>query len=187
MTQIAVGSDLYIFSHHAAANVNAHALIWAHGIQCTSHSPFGAGAGKTVHFYVQDGWELNYVKSDAGTGLLGTFRRYINNNVQPVDTYAPTSQATPNYKLSKAAENHVPNPGAVTSYAELDALVANRNFDIISIRNRAISSGVTLRDVVNLTNYGNYHCFFCRAPKNGPSSGLIAAQSTNHGHTAMHV
>jgi hypothetical protein len=168
MPQQEIGKYLYVFRKDSAAR---EAVIWAHGI--SSNGTFDPGS-KTIHFYVPEGWLFRFVKTPSEHG---SFRRLMNNDVDPVNSYGPGSTGVPNYKLTKAAGTHITTKAARMTYDELEIFVRQGlvHFDIISVRNRFMSPTITLQSVIQATpGYDVYHCYFCRAPANG---GKIQGQA----------
>lgn len=167
----AIGNELYVF-RNTELKTRTDAVIFAHGRKCEPDF----STLSTVNFYIQDEALFNFVK---GT-VLGSFERLTAKQVKPREVYHPDcSEKVPNYMLKKGAGEHISNVNARIYYSELKTIAENGWCDVISVRNHGRSQ-ISLQDVIAVTKYDSYHCFFCRAMSTGKDTqGLKAAQAVN--------
>jgi len=171
-------SRAYLFKQPGAGNYANNCLISCHGWYTTKSGTYTPNANTTLHFYVDHGNTLDDL-NNSREALSGILAPRANLSVD-------SNGNCTNYTLGKLQEHKsdieglAKRKGWTVDEAE-DAMgafgetyrglcgVNNTNFDIATVRNRNISSTLTLSKLISAIerehHYANYYCAFCREMK----------------------
>jgi hypothetical protein len=172
----------FILFQRTDAPPSTHLLIFSHGVLVTKlvggHATFPVPDKKRLHYYVPEGYAFKFSKDTLDQAFQG---QYIYEDL----LIGNGSVKSTDYDLSKAAKGGLKDKNLQKDYDDLDQYVNQSHAtpnaiaarhanglglgvkcDVLSIRDRAVSSSINLSDVIKskeLAQYQDFHCFFCRA------------------------